>query len=460
MPSGNQVPFYLLPSLGGNNTLRSYDDYRFHDQNLAVVNVESRWGLWTHLDVALFLDAGNVAPERPGSESRQDVGGRRYPAAHAEDDVRAIRRGVRRGRLERRLSHERSAATVAADTSRGGGALRAVTVLTMIRRTLRSKIRLAVFGVCALGAVLAAHPPVSDTASAPGALGTSGGPSGSRSVLRSMGRRPRARPGGHLHVRPPETRRRESGRHRADERGRVWHVKQPPHDNSQGAEGPVEVVLSRVLSAVGYHQPPVYFLPSFTLADAKGTHVDPGGRFRLEDPSIKAQGTWSWRTNPFVGTRPYEGLLVILLVFNSWDLKDSNNTIYERHHDGQIDRWYVVRDLGAALGESGASGAEAEQHRPLRAADVHHRRDGRLRRLHLSRLAAQPRPPRHHGGRRAMGRRAAGGAERSPVARRVPRRRLSGRSERALHPEDQGEHRPGTAITGGAPQPQLAEERR
>jgi hypothetical protein len=136
-----------------------------------------------------------------------------------------------------------------------------------------------------------------------------------------------------------------------DDRGRIWHVKQPPN-NGQGAEGPVEVVLSRVLSAVGYHQPPVYFLPSFTLADAKGSRVVPGGRFRLEEPSLKAQGPWSWRRNPFVGTRPYEGLLAILLVFNSWDLKDSNNTIYERHQDGHVDRWYVVRDLGAALGES------------------------------------------------------------------------------------------------------------
>ena len=44
-----------------------------------------------------------------------------------------------------------------------------------------------------------------------------------------------------------------------DPRGREWHVKQPPH-NDQGAEGPIEVTLSRVLSAVGYHQPPVYFL--------------------------------------------------------------------------------------------------------------------------------------------------------------------------------------------------------
>src|SRR5262249_12291635 len=62
VPSGNQVPFYLLPSLGGNNSLRSFEDYRFHDQNLLLANVESRWALWTHLNGALFLDAGNVGP--------------------------------------------------------------------------------------------------------------------------------------------------------------------------------------------------------------------------------------------------------------------------------------------------------------------------------------------------------------------------------------------------------------
>src|SRR5207253_126490 len=27
---GNEVPFYMAPSLGGNNTLRGYRDYRFH----------------------------------------------------------------------------------------------------------------------------------------------------------------------------------------------------------------------------------------------------------------------------------------------------------------------------------------------------------------------------------------------------------------------------------------------
>jgi hypothetical protein len=137
-----------------------------------------------------------------------------------------------------------------------------------------------------------------------------------------------------------------------DDRGRIWHVKQAP-SNHQGEEGPVEVVLSRVLSAVGYRQPPVYYLPSFTLADASGTHVVPGGRFRLEEPSMTSRGTWSWRRNPFVGTQPYKGLLVILLVFNSWDLKDSNNTMYDVADGGRMTRWYAVRDLGAALGETG-----------------------------------------------------------------------------------------------------------
>jgi hypothetical protein len=138
-----------------------------------------------------------------------------------------------------------------------------------------------------------------------------------------------------------------------DPQGRVWHVKQPPHTD-QGAEGPIEVVLSRVLSAVGYHQPPVYFVPSVTVTDAAGTHVEPGGRFRLTETSIKSVDAWSWQQNPFVGTPPYQGLLVILAAFGSSDLKNVNNQLYEVKHPGDGPaRWYVVRDLGTALGETG-----------------------------------------------------------------------------------------------------------
>src|SRR6266436_1098333 len=138
-----------------------------------------------------------------------------------------------------------------------------------------------------------------------------------------------------------------------DPQGREWHVKQAPHSD-QGAEGPIEVVLSRVLSAVGYHQPPVYFLPAFSMKDKRGVHVEPGGRFRLTDKSIEHVGQWSWQENPFVGMRPYQGLLVILMMFNSSDIKNENNALYEvKKHGEGVDQWYVVRDLGTALGETG-----------------------------------------------------------------------------------------------------------
>src|SRR5262245_718064 len=139
-----------------------------------------------------------------------------------------------------------------------------------------------------------------------------------------------------------------------DARGREWHVKQARERT--GDEGPVEVVLSRVLSAVGYHQPPVYYLPSFTMRDGSRVRTEPGGRFRLHDRSMKAVSEWSWQQNPFVGMRPYQGLLVILLMFNSSDLKNSNNTLYDVTRDGATRQWYVVRDLGLALGETGRIG--------------------------------------------------------------------------------------------------------
>jgi hypothetical protein len=142
-----------------------------------------------------------------------------------------------------------------------------------------------------------------------------------------------------------------------DPQGREWHVKQPGHG---GDEGPSEVVLSRVLSALGYHQPPVYYLPSFRMRDGSDVHTERGGRFRLDLPALEGKGEWSWQQNPFVGLRPYQALLVILMMFNSSDLKNSNNTLYEYHaaRGGPPVQWYVVRDLGDSLGRTGRFGPE------------------------------------------------------------------------------------------------------
>jgi hypothetical protein len=132
-----------------------------------------------------------------------------------------------------------------------------------------------------------------------------------------------------------------------DPQGRRWHVK-------QGREASPETVVSHVLSALGYHQPPVYYLAHFKLATGAQVRDVEGGRFRLSDHSLRNLGPWKWEANPLVGTKPYQALLVILLMFNSADLKDSNNSIYEwTPPNGQPRRWYVVRDLGTALGATG-----------------------------------------------------------------------------------------------------------
>ena len=64
--AGNEVPFYLLPTLGGQNTLRGYRDYRFRDREAALVSAEYRWPVFRMTDAALFADAGSVAATAHG----------------------------------------------------------------------------------------------------------------------------------------------------------------------------------------------------------------------------------------------------------------------------------------------------------------------------------------------------------------------------------------------------------
>ena len=61
---GARVPFYLMPHLGGHDSLRGFRDYRFRGPHAILTQTEYRFEVWSGLDAALFYDAGKVALHR------------------------------------------------------------------------------------------------------------------------------------------------------------------------------------------------------------------------------------------------------------------------------------------------------------------------------------------------------------------------------------------------------------
>ena len=130
-----------------------------------------------------------------------------------------------------------------------------------------------------------------------------------------------------------------------DSSGRMWSVK-------LGIEAQPEVTTSRILWAMGFHQPANYFVHQFTL-----TGVDAGvkenARFRTELDQWKPGGEWSWYDNQFLNTPQFRGLIVAQLVLNNWDLKTPNNRVYDAVDTAaRPRRQYMVRDVGSSLGHS------------------------------------------------------------------------------------------------------------
>ena len=58
--SGQQIPFYMLPSVGGGSSLRGYNSWRFRDRNSLLLQAEWRIMVNRFLDTALFYDTGKV----------------------------------------------------------------------------------------------------------------------------------------------------------------------------------------------------------------------------------------------------------------------------------------------------------------------------------------------------------------------------------------------------------------
>jgi hypothetical protein len=157
-----------------------------------------------------------------------------------------------------------------------------------------------------------------------------------------------------------------------DPAGREWHVKQAPR-NDHGDEGPVESRCPECCRPSAITSRRCTSCRRSALRDASGTRRVPGGRFRLHDGTMHSRGKWLWQQNPFVGTRPFQGLLGHPLAFNSFDLKSPNNSVYDVRLPGnRTEQWYVVRDLGAGARRERSSRAHPERSRSVRTPDLHH----------------------------------------------------------------------------------------
>ena len=86
--------------------------------------------------------------------------------------------------------------------------------------------------------------------------------------------------------------------------------------------------MSRLLWGMGFHQPATYIVTDWKV---DGVSVPPEdqklARFRRDREGEEVVGEWSWYENPFVGTKPFQGLIVANLMLNNWDWKTSNNRI-------------------------------------------------------------------------------------------------------------------------------------
>jgi hypothetical protein len=138
-----------------------------------------------------------------------------------------------------------------------------------------------------------------------------------------------------------------------DEEGVRWKVK-------LGQEVKSETAATRLVWAAGYFTDEDYYLPELHIENmpklkrgsefvsADGTVR--GLRMERYLKGVKKDGNWSWFKNPFIGTKEFNGLRIMMAIINNWDLKEVNNDIYQVK--GESPR-YVVADLGATFGETG-----------------------------------------------------------------------------------------------------------
>ncbi|MGI8732751.1 MAG: hypothetical protein ACR2LM_05555 [Pyrinomonadaceae bacterium] len=119
-----------------------------------------------------------------------------------------------------------------------------------------------------------------------------------------------------------------------------------------GKEAQPDTAVNRLLWAVGYETEIAHLVPTLTI-EGKGTFENVRLEARPKDVDRGAE--WKWSENPFVNTPQFNGLKVMMLLVNNWDIKDSNNVILAARNDGTgaNELRYIISDLGGSLGKTG-----------------------------------------------------------------------------------------------------------
>lgn len=148
-----------------------------------------------------------------------------------------------------------------------------------------------------------------------------------------------------------------------DARGVNWSVK-------MGEEAQAETVATRLVWAMGYFADEAYYFDRIEIPNlprlsrgqnfVEGRNIVRGARFEPKRKDVRRGATWDWLQNPFVGTREFNGLKVLMVLLANYDTRLDNNQIYtvKNTENGELEARYVVADIGATFGRVGGLGGK------------------------------------------------------------------------------------------------------
>lgn len=129
-----------------------------------------------------------------------------------------------------------------------------------------------------------------------------------------------------------------------DGAGKIWVAK-------LGREAQPETAAVRIMWGLGYKTEVNYLVPKLTIP-GKGKFENV--RLEARPEEIDRLDEWKWKDNPFIGTKEYQGLKLMMVFFNNWDIVDVQNKILQVDSpDGGKEYAYIISDLGATFGKLG-----------------------------------------------------------------------------------------------------------